>query len=48
MPFEITLAWRRALESLDEQTLEAEFGDVLDKRRRRALLARRDWLLAGG
>ena len=48
VPLDINPAWRRALESLDENTLEAEFGDVLDKRRRRALLARRDWLLAGG
>ena len=48
VPLDITPAWRRALESLDERTLESALGDVLDKRRRRALLARRDWLLAGG
>jgi hypothetical protein len=34
------------LSALDEQGLEAVLGDVLDKRRRRALLERRDELLA--
>jgi len=39
-------AWRRMLEDLDEDGLEKALGEVLDKRRRRALLARRDRLLA--
>jgi hypothetical protein len=35
-------AWQTALASLTDDVLEQELGDVLDKRRRRALLARRD------
>ena len=38
--------WRRALEGLTDALLAEQFGDVLDKRRLRALLARRDELLA--
>jgi hypothetical protein len=38
-------AWREALAGLDDAVLESELGDVLDARRRRALLARRDELL---
>lgn len=39
-------AWRNALHGLDQAAIDEAFGDVLDKRRRRALLARRDALLA--
>jgi hypothetical protein len=46
-PIEIGPAWREALETLDAATLEATLGDVLDSRRRKALLKRRDELLAG-
>ena len=38
-------AWTSALTSLTEEVLEQELGDVLDKRQRRALLARRDKLI---
>jgi pilus assembly protein CpaE len=38
-------AWKAAAASLTEENLEAQLGDVLDKRRRRALLARRDDLI---
>jgi hypothetical protein len=38
-------AWQAALASLTDDVLEQELGDVLDKRRRRALLARRDILI---
>lgn len=38
-------AWRSALEALTESVVELEFGDVLDKRQRRALATRRDKLL---
>ncbi len=44
-PLAINTAWREALSALDEAKLAAELGDVLDERRRRALLARRDELL---
>lgn len=44
-PVEVNDAWREALATLDELTLESELGDVLDPKRRRALLARRDELL---
>ena len=46
-PVEISLtpAWRRALEALDEETLAGELDGVLDKRRQRALLKRRDEML---
>ncbi len=47
VPLDINPSWRRALEALDDTTLERELGDVLDKRRRGALLARRDLLLSG-
>ena len=43
--FVLTPAWIEALQSLDEALLEAQFADVLDRRRRRALLERRDRLL---
>jgi hypothetical protein len=35
-------AWQTALASLTDDVLEQELGDVLDRRRRRALLSRRD------
>ena len=38
-------AWTHALTSLTDELLEEQMGDVLDKRRRRALLARRDKLI---
>jgi len=38
-------AWTSALTSLTEEVLEQSLGDVLDKRQRRALLARRDKLI---
>jgi hypothetical protein len=42
---ELTPAWRTALAALDEKTLTDALGDVLDRRRIRALLERRDSLL---
>ncbi|HNP36784.1 MAG TPA: metallophosphoesterase [Woeseiaceae bacterium] len=42
---DVNNAWHVALQSLDAATLEAKLGDVLDARRRRALLDRRDALL---
>ncbi|HET6628294.1 MAG TPA: metallophosphoesterase [Woeseiaceae bacterium] len=39
-------AWVKALESLTDERLEAELGDVLDGKRLRAMAARRDRLLA--
>ncbi|MDX1482742.1 MAG: metallophosphoesterase [Woeseiaceae bacterium] len=39
--------WSNALRSLDKEVLIAELGDVLDARRIRALLARRDRLVSG-
>jgi hypothetical protein len=38
--------WRDALTALTDDVIEQEFADVLDKRRRNALAARRDALLA--
>ena len=46
LPLPLTQAWRDALAGLTEDRLEADFGDILDRRRRRALLERRDGLLA--
>ena len=42
----IGATWRAALAALTETELQASMGDVLDKRRARALGARRDGLLA--
>jgi hypothetical protein len=42
----IGLGWKNALTALTDEVIENEFADVLDKRRRRALAARRDALLA--
>lgn len=44
-PIVIGDAWNDALASLTEEVLDARLGDVLDKRRQRALLARRDELI---
>lgn len=44
-PLDINSYWRRALTSLDDETLATAFGDVLDKRRITALAKRRDLLL---
>jgi Calcineurin-like phosphoesterase len=44
----LTQAWRTALSALDEASLTATLGDVLDRRQIRALLERRDQLLAAG
>lgn len=38
-------AWRQRLEALNEQAIGEAFADSLDRRRQRALLARRDQLL---
>ena len=45
IPVELSPTWRDALSALDEVSLTNELGDVLDRRRIRALLARRDRLL---
>jgi hypothetical protein len=45
-PVEVTDGWRAALTGLTDETLQAELGDVLDKKRLRALATRRDELLA--
>ncbi len=37
--------WKRALNSLDDETLATTLGDVLDQRRITALATRRDQLL---
>ena len=42
----VSQGWREALTALDDATLTAQFADVLDKRRLKALGARRDQLLA--
>jgi hypothetical protein len=41
----VSEGWRVALEALSDEVLADELGDVLDKRRLRALGARRDELL---
>lgn len=46
VPIEVTPGWRRALEALDDVTLEQQLKDVLSARQIRALAARRDELLA--
>jgi len=38
--------WKNALSTLDDEMLESMFGGVLDRRRQRALAARRDMLVA--
>ena len=46
-PMDITAGWEKALLELTDAVLAENFGDILDKRRLRALAARRDYLLAG-
>jgi hypothetical protein len=41
----ITSTWASALQALEEESLDAALGDVLDRRRIRALLQRRDVML---
>ena len=43
---EIGDGWRSALTALSDEVIEREFADAMDKRRRSALAARRDALLA--
>ena len=45
VPLQITPAWASALAAFDEDSLTTALGDVLDRRRIRALLQRRDQLL---
>ena len=45
VPLDINSYWKKALASLDDETLTSTFGDVLDKRRITALATRRDLLL---
>ena len=45
-PVVVSKGWQAALESLTDDVLELTFADVLDKKRLRALAARRDELLA--
>ncbi len=45
VPLDIGLRWQERLEALNDEVIEEQFGDVLDKRRRRALQSRRDALL---
>ncbi len=45
LSIDLDATWRESLSALTEERLEAELGDVLDTRRRRALLARRDEML---
>lgn len=44
-PLDLNSYWKQALASLDDETLETTFSDVLDKRRITALAKRRDQLL---
>jgi len=44
-PLEVGKGWEDALSAMNDDVLEAEFGDVLDKRRLAALKKRRDALL---
>lgn len=45
LPLALHAYWQSRLEALTDDVVEAEFGDTLDRRRRRALSARRDSLL---
>lgn len=45
-PVSVSPGWKSALTELDDNILQETFSDVLDKRRLRALQARRDELLA--
>ena len=44
-PLNINSYWKRALTRLDDETLETNLGDVLDKRRIKSLASRRDQLI---
>jgi hypothetical protein len=44
-PVEVSNGWRAALAALSDEVLAAQFSDVLDKRRLKALANRRDQLL---
>lgn len=44
-PLDVNASWRKALTALDNEALETNFADVLDKRRISALAKRRDELL---
>ncbi len=46
VPLDVSPGWQAALSGLTDEVLEQNFDDVLDKRRIRALAARRDELLA--
>lgn len=45
VPLDVSEGWRDALLAMSDEVLEKEFSDVLDKRRLKALGARRDELL---
>ena len=45
IPLDLGPSWRRALSGLNEELLTEQLGDVLDRRRIRAVLQRRDALL---
>jgi hypothetical protein len=45
-PILVSPGWKNALSELSDEVLQESFSDVLDKRRMRALQARRDELLA--
>ena len=45
-PIQVSPGWKNALTELGDELLQESFSDVLDKRRMRALQARRDELLA--
>ena len=47
-PIDVTRGWQEKLEALDAATIDEMFGDILDRSRRRALLARRNELMSGG
>jgi len=46
VPLDLNQGWKIALQELDDEALASNFSDVLDKRRVKALAARRDQLLA--
>lgn len=46
VPLDISEGWKLALDDLTDEALEVNFNDVLDKRRLKALAARRDMLRA--
>jgi hypothetical protein len=42
----ISAGWKNALAELTDEVLQENFSDILDKRRLRALVSRRDELIA--